>query len=87
MRTTIDAAGRLVIPSEVRRQAGLRPGMPLEVRWRDGRIEIEPAPIPVRLEQHGRLLVAVPEEPVPPLRAETVEATREALRGERAAEG
>jgi AbrB family looped-hinge helix DNA binding protein len=84
MRTTIDAAGRLVIPSEVRRQAGLRPSMPLDVRWRDGRIEIEPAPVPVRLERRGRLLVAVPQEPVPPLEAETVAATREALRRERA---
>jgi AbrB family looped-hinge helix DNA binding protein len=87
VRTTIDAAGRLVIPSDVRRRAGLRPGMPLEVRWRDGRIEIEPAPIPVRLERRGRLLVAVPEEPVPPLQGETVQATRKALGGERAAEG
>ncbi|MPZ15387.1 MAG: antitoxin [Chloroflexi bacterium] len=44
MRATIDAGARLVIPSEVRRQAGLRPGMALELRWRDGRIEIAPAP-------------------------------------------
>jgi len=80
----MDAAGRLVIPSQVRRQAGLRPGMPLDVRWHDGRIEIAPAPVPVRLERRGHLLVAVPEEPVTPLQAETVEATREALRQERA---
>jgi AbrB family looped-hinge helix DNA binding protein len=85
MRTTIDAAGRLVIPSAVRRQAGLRPGMPLEVRWRDGRIEIEPAPLLVRLERRGRLLVAVPQEEVQPLAATAVEAAREALRDERAA--
>jgi hypothetical protein len=58
--------------------------MPLEVRWRDGRIEIEPAPIPVRLERRGRLLVAVPEDEAPVLTAEMVEATREALRAERA---
>ena len=83
MRTTIDAAGRLVIPSAVRRQAGLRPGMPLDVRWRDGRIEIEPAPLPVGLERRGRLLVAVPQEAVPPLSATAVEATREALQDER----
>ncbi|HZS92352.1 MAG TPA: AbrB/MazE/SpoVT family DNA-binding domain-containing protein, partial [Chloroflexota bacterium] len=43
MKTTMDAAGRLVIPREIRRQAGLQPGMPVEVRWHDGRIEIEPA--------------------------------------------
>lgn len=85
MRTTIDAAGRLVIPSEVRRQAGLRPGTPLEVRWRDGRIEIEPAPVPVRLERRGRLLVAVPEAGILPLKAETVQLTRETLQQGRAA--
>lgn len=84
MKTTIDAAGRLVIPSAVRREAGLRPGMPLEVHWRDGRIEIEPAPIAVRLERRGRFLVAVPDGDVPTLSAEAVEATREALRQERA---
>lgn len=84
MKTTIDGAGRLVIPSEVRRQAGLRPGMALDVRWHDGRIEIEPAPIPVRLERRGRLLVAVPEGDVLPLSADVVETTREALRQDRA---
>ena len=34
---------------------------PLEVRWRDGVIEIEPRPIPVTLERLGRLLVARPK--------------------------
>ena len=76
-----------MIPSEVRRQAGLRPGMPLEVRWLDGRIEIEPVPLRVRLERRGRLLVAVPEETIPPLRAEVVEATRDMLRDRHSAEG
>jgi AbrB family looped-hinge helix DNA binding protein len=79
MRTTLDSAGRLVIPREVRRQAGLRPGMELDVRWRDGRIEIEPAPLPVRLERRSRLLVAVPQRNVALLMADEVEPTREAL--------
>jgi AbrB family looped-hinge helix DNA binding protein len=83
MKTTIDAAGRLVIPGEIRREAGLRSGTPLEVRWRDGRIEIEPAPAPVKLVRKGRLLVAMPENQGAPLRAETVEKTRRALRRER----
>ena len=83
MKITIDAAGRLVIPSSVRRQAGLRPGMPLDVRYRDGVIEVEPAPIRVRLERRGRLLVAVPEEAVEPLTLDTVDATRDTLRLER----
>ncbi|MGH7808198.1 MAG: AbrB/MazE/SpoVT family DNA-binding domain-containing protein [Thermodesulfobacteriota bacterium] len=76
MKTTIDSPGRLVIPKEVRREAGLKPGMPLEVRWHDGRIEIEPAPLPVKLVRKGRLLVAVPENIASPLTTETVERTR-----------
>jgi AbrB family looped-hinge helix DNA binding protein len=84
MKTTIDAAGRLVIPKEIRREAGLKPGVLLEVRFRDGRIEIEPAPLPVKLVRKGRLLVAVPERNVGVLTSETVERTRRALRRERA---
>ncbi len=85
MKATMDAAGRLVIPREIRREAGLKPGMPLQVRWREGRIEIEPEPLPVKLVRKGRLLVAVPQGEVSPMRAETVERTRRALRRERAA--
>ncbi len=83
MKTTIDAAGRLVIPKEIRQEAGLKPGMSIEVRWREGRIEIEPAPLPVKLARKGRLLVAVPQEDVSPLTTETVERTRMRLRRER----
>ncbi len=84
MRATIDAAGRLVIPKEIRRQAGLRPGMSLHVRWHDGRIEIEPGALPVRLVRKGRLLVAVPEMEIEQLTTQTVEGTRQALADERA---
>lgn len=82
MRTTIDSAGRLVIPLQVRQSAGLRPGMPLEVRCRDGRVEIEPAPLDVRLVRRGRFVVAVPAEEIQPLTAEMVEETRESLHRE-----
>lgn len=76
MVTTMDAAGRLVIPSEIRREAAIEPGTPLDVRWRDGVIEIEPQPLTVKLRRRGRLLVATPAGRVPPLRASTVERTR-----------
>ena len=82
MRTAIDAAGRLVIPKEIRREAGLKPGMALEVHCRAGCIEIEPAPVLVKLVRRGRLLVAVPQKKVPRLSAETVERTRRTLRRE-----
>lgn len=83
MKTTIDAAGRLVIPKELRQRAGIRPGMPLDVRLCEGRIEIEPATVPVDLERRGRFLVAVPRADVGTLTAEMVEETRDALRAER----
>jgi len=86
MKTTIDAAGRVVIPKEVRREADLRAGMRLEVRWRDNRIEIEPEPLAVQLVRKGRLTVAVAADTVPPLRGETVESTRRKLRRERGGE-
>jgi AbrB family looped-hinge helix DNA binding protein len=83
MKTTIDAAGRLEIPEEIRRQAGLQPGMPLEVRWHDGHIEIEPALASVRLVRDGPLLVAVYDEDVGEITADIVEATRQAIMDER----
>ena len=76
MRTTIDAAGRLVIPGPIRREAALEPGVPVDVRWRDGVIEIEPQPIPVALEKRGRLLVARPKVAVRPLGPAAVERVR-----------
>jgi len=83
MKTTIDAAGRLVIPREIRREAGLTPGMRLEVRWENGRIEVEPEPLPVQLVRRGRLTVAIPQHDVPALDAETVDRTQRTLRRER----
>jgi AbrB family looped-hinge helix DNA binding protein len=84
MRTTIDSAGRLVVPKEVRQQAQLKPGAPLEIQFREGRIEIEPVPLEVSLKRRGRLVVAVPRETVTPLTSETVEESRRRLRRERA---
>jgi AbrB family looped-hinge helix DNA binding protein len=49
-----------VIPKEIRREVGLKAGMPLDVKLEKGRIEITPAPMPVELQRKGRLLVAVP---------------------------
>jgi AbrB family looped-hinge helix DNA binding protein len=86
MKTAIDSAGRLVIPREIRRAAGLKPGIPLQVRFREGRIEIELEPLPVKLQRSGRFLVAVPLTAVEVLTAETVVRTRERLRKERASE-
>jgi AbrB family looped-hinge helix DNA binding protein len=83
MEVTMDAAGRLVIPREIRREAALEPGVALDIRWRDGVIELEPKPLPVTLHRKGRLLVATPAADAAPLRAATVERTRRALRRSR----
>ena len=79
MKTTIDAAGRLVIPKEIRIQAGLRPGIPLDVRWHDGLVEIQPAPAAVTLVRKGRFVVAAPKIEGSVLTAAEVEDTREAI--------
>lgn len=73
MKSTIDKGGRLVIPKAVRMAAGLEPGTEVEFRVVDGRVEIVPSPLEVRLERRGRFLVAVPQEPVPTVTSAAVE--------------
>ena len=76
MQTTIDGAGRIVIPKALRDAAGLRPGVTLDVELRDGRIEISPAGVPMRVAGRGAGAVVQAEGAVPPLTAADV---REAL--------
>jgi AbrB family looped-hinge helix DNA binding protein len=52
MRTTIDAAGRLVVPKPLRDELGFAPGTELDVRAVDGRLEIV-IPSRVRVDEHG----------------------------------
>jgi AbrB family looped-hinge helix DNA binding protein len=85
MKTTIDHAGRLVIPKHIRRESGIKPGMQLEIRWENGTIAITPAALPVKLEHKGRLVVAVPAKDTPRLPADAVERTRKRLHKERSA--
>jgi len=67
MKTTIDRAGRLVLPKPIREAAGISPGSELTIRVADGRIEIEPAPLEVKLVKRGNLTVAVPRKSTRPL--------------------
>lgn len=81
MVTTIDKAGRIVIPKAVRVAARLEPGTAVEFRVVSGRVEIEPVPLEVSLEQHGPLVVAVPPRQQPILKQSMVENTMAEVRG------
>lgn len=64
MKTTIDRAGRVVIPKPLREIAGLRPGSPLQIEYRDGKIEIEAKTPKARLVREGSIMViSVPGAP------------------------
>ena len=79
MKTTIDRAGRVVIPREIRDAAGLEPGSAIEVTERGGIVTIEPAATPVKIVKRGRLRVAVAENQGT-LSEDDVRATRDRLR-------
>ena len=83
MFVSIDAAGRLVIPKAIRREAGLSPDVPLLIEVRDGEVVIRPRPRTVELVDRGGVKVAVPIEPSEPLTGDTVRGTQETLRAER----
>jgi AbrB family looped-hinge helix DNA binding protein len=75
----MDSAGRIVIPKSIRELAGLSPEVPIEIRYRDGLIELEPIS-EHRLVRRGALLVAEAESAPPPLTGEMVRDTMERLR-------
>lgn len=60
MRTTIDKAGRVVIPAGVRERAGLQPGAELEVTLDEFGIRLERVAPGPRLVKVGRRTVARP---------------------------
>jgi len=60
MRTTIDKAGRVVIPAAVRERAGLSAGAEIEVIEDDLVVRLERVAAGPRLVKVGRRLVARP---------------------------
>lgn len=80
MRTTIDDAGRVIVPKAIRDALGLVGGSPLEIELRDGTVVLEPPATPVRLVRRKGALVAEPEKPLPKLTAAQVRAALEAGR-------
>jgi len=72
MRTTIDGAGRVVVPKAIRDELGLTGGQELEISARDGRIELDVPAVAIHLEERGGVVVAVPDRELPSLTAEEV---------------
>lgn len=80
MRTTIDAGGRVVIPKAFRDELGFKPGSEVEIALADGRVEVEPVPTEMRLEQRNGHWVAVTDREMPVLTVEQVRETLERIR-------
>ena len=77
METTIDRAGRLVLPKAVRAALGLLDGGRVEISERDGEVTIRPLPAAKHLSRTvGGQLVCVADDEIPTL---TVDAVRDAL--------
>jgi len=80
MRTTIDRAGRIVIPKALRQALGVDGGAEVEIGLNGDRIEIEVPPTPMRLERHEHGAVAVTDRHMPKLTTEMVRQTLEGVR-------
>lgn len=63
MRTTIDKAGRVVIPAAVRQRAGLEPGTELEVIEEDFTVRLIPRVPRPEVVRIGKRLVVRPTAP------------------------
>ncbi len=81
MKTTIDKAGRVVIPAAIRAKAGLRASMELEIILEDDGIHLVPRIPGPKLVQVGKQLVARPtadsEDRVPVDVAKLIEQERD----------
>lgn len=69
-----------MIPKALRQALGLKAGQAVEIRAGEGRLEIEIASTPMRLQRRGKGIVAVPDRPLPPLTSEQVRETLERVR-------
>ena len=80
MRTTIDSAGRVVVPKSMRDELGLSGGQELEITARDGHLELDVVVVPMRLAKHQGVVAAIPERSLPKLTVEEVRRTLERTR-------
>lgn len=81
MKTTIDSAGRLVIPKALRQAVGIGPGAVVEISESNGALVIAPTCAPLRLVDTPDGTVAVPTQgDLPVLTALQVRPALEAVR-------
>ena len=80
MRTTIDGAGRVVVPKALRDAMRLTPGQQVDISLMDGRLEIDVPALAVTVRRRRRIDVAEPDEPLPPLTSDVVREVLEETR-------
>ncbi len=80
MTTTIDKAGRIVVPKSLREALNFKPGQQLDLSVRDGHLEVEVAKTPVELRERDGVIEAVAQGDVPTLSANSVRDVVEQMR-------
>jgi AbrB family looped-hinge helix DNA binding protein len=80
MRSTIDKAGRVVIPRPLRKELGWLGGEEIEIDVVDGTVSISPVTMKMTLVETDEGVVAVPESELPPLTEDVVRKTRDSVR-------
>jgi AbrB family looped-hinge helix DNA binding protein len=87
MKSTIDSAGRIVLPKAIREAANLEGGTEVDVRIAGDHLEIEPIPADVSFVRKGDFVVAIPKRtPEKKLTVDVVEETRAQINREREGE-
>src|ERR1017187_4633497 len=66
MKTTIDRAGRLIVPKPIRERLRLIDGGPVDVEEHDGTIEVRPVPAGGAITQTPQGPAGPPTSPLPP---------------------
>lgn len=84
MRSTIDSAGRLVLPKPIREAANLEGGAEVEIRFVGDHLEIEPVPADISMVEKDGFVVAIPAKThARKLTAEDVEHVRAQIEKDR----
>lgn len=80
MNVSIDRAGRIVVPKQVRESLGFTEGVDLELSVEDGRLVVELRNPPKRLEKRGNSFVIVADEEIGQMTPEQVRDVLESVR-------